>query len=647
MKTASYLAAVAMLVIPVLAFSQNTAFLVEAESGVRGANMTSATAGGVTYITPSVNSAGTVPASAAHVVTYSVVFPAAGDYDLYVRLYVGTAGADDDSFFYGNGFGNMSVTDSASWVMVNGIYGATGYAAQDAIIINGGIENASVWKWIKLTRAEDVGPFVVDASSLTKTFVIAGREDGLLIDKFAFALKGLYFTVNQIENGLEGSTTVPVEYVPVGPEIAIGKDKFLGSCHSNNDQDKYFTTYWNAVIPGNGGKWGWVERTRNTMTWDDLDASYRAAKDNGYPFCMHVLVWGSQQPTWMRTLGASNQMIEIREWFQAVAERYPDIDYLQVVNEPIHAKPDGTKTDSGSYIDALGGTASDGTHPWIVKAFELAKEYFPDTPLMINEYNIIGSDSNTTEYLSMINELKDRGLIDIIGVQGHAFETKYYSVENMKRNLDRLAATGLPIMITEMDIDGDADALDSVSDAKQLAEMQRIFPMFWDHPSVMGIVMWGYRVGMWRSPTDAFLTDDYSYERPALKWMRQYVQSEPWLGYTVSYNWADTGGWLGGNVYVGYKPWLYSEGHWVWSPDALANDEGSWGFVFNPDGAGSSVVGGNWMGYEVSGGWADTGDWLGKVYTGYKPWVWTDVGWLYIDDTYLETNGAWAWMPVE
>jgi endo-1,4-beta-xylanase len=75
------------------------------------------------------------------------------------------------------------------------------------------------------------------------------------------------------------------------------------------------------------GKWGSVEGTRDNMNWGPLDAAYNLAKDNGWPFRFHVLVWGSQQPTWITSLSAEEQLEEIEEWFTLVAERYPDIDY--------------------------------------------------------------------------------------------------------------------------------------------------------------------------------------------------------------------------------------------------------------------------------------------------------------------------------
>jgi endo-1,4-beta-xylanase len=53
--------------------------------------------------------------------------------------------------------------------------------------------------------------------------------------------------------------------------------------------------------------------------------------------------------------------------------------------------------------------------------------------------------------------LQADSLIDGIGEQAHAFTTYNTPATTLKANLDALAATGLPIYITEMDIDGATD----------------------------------------------------------------------------------------------------------------------------------------------------------------------------------------------
>lgn len=134
-----------------------------------------------------------------------------------------------------------------------------------------------------------------------------------------------------------------------------------------------FTAYWNQVTPENAGKWGSVEATRDVMNWAELDAAYALAKNNGFPFRVHTLIWGNQQPAWIEALPAAAQLEEITEWFAAVAARYPDIDFIDVVNEPLHDPPDGPG--DGAYIEALGGAGASGWE-WVLQSFRLARQYF-------------------------------------------------------------------------------------------------------------------------------------------------------------------------------------------------------------------------------------------------------------------------------
>ena len=299
--------------------------------------------------------------------------------------------------------------------------------------------------------------------------------------------------------------------------IADGKEKFLGSIHSAT-QIQDFEQYWNQVTPENAGKWGSVESTRDVYNFTQLDAAYDFAKQNGFPFRYHVLLWGNQQPSWIESLDPEEQLEEIEEWMDTVAARYPDIDYLEVINEPLHDPPSGSG--NGNYLQALGGTGTTG-YDWIVTGFRIAKERFPNVPLMINDYNILNNPTDANRYVTIINLLKEEGLIDIIGVQGHAFTT---TTDNgtMQTVLDLLASTELPIMVTELDIDGPTSQ-------EQLEEYQRIFPLLWEHPSVMGITLWGFRPGLWRNAQKAYLIDTDGSERPALIWLREYVENASFL----------------------------------------------------------------------------------------------------------------------
>lgn len=500
-----------------LANGQNEPIILEAEDANVGADFSIEEANGFKYLSITTNSTGNAPESEDRVVTFEVNFPAAQTYDLFIRCRVGTAAANDDSFFYGNGFGIKPVEANEDWIRVNNIF-SIGYAGNNEFVDGGGIAGTSTWKWINLSEfTGDEAPitFEVMEDGLVQTFQLGAREDGLSIDKIAFARADYFYTVSNLDNGEPGSESNTGGGSTALP-IAEGKPKFLGNVYSPS-QAVGFDNYWNQVTPENGGKWGSVEQSRGNMNWNDLDAAYALAKDNGFAFKLHVLIWGNQQPSWMENLSTVEQLEEIKEWFQAIADRYPAIDFIEVVNEPLHDPPNSAGNGGGNYINALGGNGATGWD-WVLESFRLARQYFPDAKLMINDYNIVNSSTNTSRYIEIITLLQAENLIDQIGVQAHAFSTRG-SASQMKNNLDALAATGLPLYATELDIDGPTDAI-------QLSEYQRIFPIFWEHPAMEGVTLWGFRPGMWRTEEEAFLIEqDGVTERPALEWLRDYVEN--------------------------------------------------------------------------------------------------------------------------
>ncbi len=500
--------------------------VVEAETGELGAQITTVEQGEISFIRTTQNNPDLIPGSPDRVVTYSVTFPGAGGYDLFARVRTGSGTFDDDSFFYGAGFGEQNPDSSSDWVVVNGM-AAAGFSNSGDLVRGPGGAGSEVWKWVNLSRNNyftDPVTFVIEeGDSLTKTFQLGTREDGLDIDKFAFGDSAVFFTVENLDSLTAGSLTDPTDTGVTYEPIAKGKQKFLGNIYSTA-QVVDFEQYWNQVTPENAGKWGSVEGTRDQMNWGGMDAAYDLAKDNGFPIRFHILIWGGQQPGWINDLEPAEQLEEIEEWFAAVAERYPELDYVEVVNEGSngHQLPDG-QSGQANYIEALGGTGETG-HDWIITAFEMAREYFPDSKLMINDYGIVGNIGATNVYLNIIEDLKDRGLIDIIGVQSHAFSTGSASGD-IKRTLDMLGATGLPIQATEMDLDGNPAGTDEQSDQAQLQRYQRVFPIFWEHPKVMGVTLWGWRPGLWRNDQEAFLIRSNNEIRPALEWLRAYVDT--------------------------------------------------------------------------------------------------------------------------
>ena len=242
-----------------------------------------------------------------------------------------------------------------------------------------------------------------------------------------------------------------------------------------------------------------------------------------------MLVWGNQQPTWMAALPAEEQLVEIKKWFAAVAERYPNIKWLQVVNEPLHDPPDCTHSAnqgnncnaSGNYARALGGAnGTDGTGwDWILNAFRLAKQYFPNTKLMLNDYSITNSNSATTQYLQIIDILKRENLLDVIGEQGHAFSTTGNMAvaqgEPRPPRRDRASRSRSPSSTSTASRPAASPA--TRSSCATTAGSSRSSG---STPAVEGVTVWGWRQpNHWRNAQNApiVLSDDTP--KPAALWL--------------------------------------------------------------------------------------------------------------------------------
>ncbi len=282
--------------------------------------------------------------------------------------------------------------------------------------------------------------------------------------------------------------------------------KFAGNITTSGQVRSDFAGFWDQITPENEGKWGSVESVRDQMNWAGLDAIHDYAEEHEIVFKQHTFVWGSQQPGWIGGLSEAEQREEVQEWIQLFCERYPDVAMIDVVNEPPpHTTP--------PYAEALGGAGSSG-YDWIVQAFEWADQYCPNAILLLNDYNTIEYGGDNSHFLEIVNAIKDAGApIDAIGVQAHA--AYQMPTETVKGFIDNLAATGLPIYVTEYDINVADD-----NEQKNIMESQ--FTMFWEHPQIQGVTLWGYVVGAtWQENTG--LMSGEGTMRPAMSWLMDYL----------------------------------------------------------------------------------------------------------------------------
>ncbi|MBK7095520.1 MAG: endo-1,4-beta-xylanase [Saprospiraceae bacterium] len=311
--------------------------------------------------------------------------------------------------------------------------------------------------------------------------------------------------------------------VPVG--LSACKGKYLGNIIASTVKSN-FNTYWNGITAENGCKWGSVEATRDVMNWDIADKSYKHAKDNHLMFRYHTLAWGSQYPSWITTLSPADFQAEMEEYMAAIAARYPLIDQIDVLNENIYINSWDKKEHAAGtpYFRAgLGGPGVTG-YDWVIWLFEKARFYFPNSKLIMNDFELETNTAGVNEMLAVVKVLRDRNLIDGFGTQAHYFNVDGIASSALLNALNLMDNSGVPIYVTELDLKGKPE-----SEENQKTSYSTSFPVYWKHPAVAGITLWGYEEGSTWTAGSGILNNDKS-ERLAMTWLKSYMAGLPDVG---------------------------------------------------------------------------------------------------------------------
>lgn len=324
------------------------------------------------------------------------------------------------------------------------------------------------------------------------------------------------FTITRWQKALSAcllSCAALLPSVDARAQLSSNPDKFLGNITTRGQVEsggEKYHTLWNQITPENESKWSSIEGSRDRFNWGGCDNAYNYAKQHGFPFKFHTLVWGSQYPSWMDNLSTEEQYKEIVEWMDAIKQRYPDLPMIDVVNEavPGHAP--------APYKNALGGDGKTG-YDWIIKAFEMAYERWPDAILIYNDYNTF--QWQKTEFINLVKILRDAGApVDAYGCQSH--DLTDMNVSNFKSAMVEIQnALKMPMYSTEYDI-GTTD------DAKQLQRYKEQIPYMWEADYCAGITLWGYIYGAtWTTDGNSGIIKNGT-DRPAMKWLREYMQTD-------------------------------------------------------------------------------------------------------------------------
>ena len=313
--------------------------------------------------------------------------------------------------------------------------------------------------------------------------------------------------------------------------LSAGKGKYLGNIIGYGSARSDFLELWNGVTAENASKWGSIERTRDNMDWSGSDNIYNFAETNHLMYRYHAIAWGSQYPSWIEALSSDVTVFraEVEEYMAAIAGRYTYIDQIDVLNENMYLNTwNGQEHAAGTpyFREGLGGPGETG-YDWAIWLFEKAREYFPDSKLVLNDFELENNPDGIYEMLDLVTVLRDRGLIDGFGTQAHTFnvDPMVNQPSVLSERISLMASGGVPVFVTELDLTGQQN-----TEASQLRSYQQLFPVYWEHPDVAGITLWGYVEGStWKEGTGLLNADGT--KKDAMLWLEDYMAAQTDVGY--------------------------------------------------------------------------------------------------------------------
>lgn len=301
-------------------------------------------------------------------------------------------------------------------------------------------------------------------------------------------------------------------------QLSSNPNKFLGNITTRGSVDAgngvpSFYLLWNQITCENESKWGSVEGNRGNFNWG-CDNAFNYAKQHGFPYKFHALVWGAQYPNWLPDLSPRERFAAITNWFDKVKQKYKTLPMIDVVNEAVGEGNQWHQAGNPMIRESLGGGGKTG-FDWLIKAFDMAGQRWPDAILIYNDYNSLRWDVD--RYITLVQTLRDAGApIDAYGNQAHELSdisaTELTNV--LKKQQDALK---MPMYVTELDID-------KANDAQQKAQYERVLPMMWEAPYCAGVTLWGYIHGStWVDNSGLYKN---GVERPAMTWLKEYMASD-------------------------------------------------------------------------------------------------------------------------
>ena len=288
-----------------------------------------------------------------------------------------------------------------------------------------------------------------------------------------------------------------VRGIPIGAAAQADEYGETDPLTTNGNYVNILSTQYDQLEPGNAMKWDVTEPALNTYNFQPGDELVAFAQKYGMRVRGHNLCWHNQLPGWLTPYAATATPAQMATLLQnhittEVTHYAGQVFAWDVVNEAFTDTTPSVLGDSIWYDQP--GIGQSGTG-YIEQAFRWAHAADPNALLFYNDYNIEGPGAKFNAVLAMVQDFVSRGVpINGVGFEMHIMTNGYPSPSGLAQNMQALAALGIQVHITEMDVrvpvasSGNATA----AELQQQAQVyQNIMTVCLEQPNCTAFQVWG------------------------------------------------------------------------------------------------------------------------------------------------------------
>jgi endo-1,4-beta-xylanase len=282
---------------------------------------------------------------------------------------------------------------------------------------------------------------------------------------------------------------VPLKDAAQSSNILYGAATGAWNLQSDSDFAAAFAQQCGLLVPENDLKWETVEPEPGVFNFAPGDWLANFAGRNGMRFRGHCLVWHQQIPSWAGY--GSNVAEQLTSHITSVVTHYAGrMHSWDVVNEavePNDGRSDGLR--ETVWLNALGPG-------YIDTAFRAAAAADPKALLVYNEYGLEGDSSSATKrrnaVLKLLSGMKSRGVpLHALGIEAHLSGSVFDS-SSLASFLEQVAALGLKIFITELDVSDKNMPADTATRDNTVANVYQAFlSTVLQQRAVEAVLTWG------------------------------------------------------------------------------------------------------------------------------------------------------------